>query len=73
MEFQIIKTKSKKGTPEYSWRIVTPIGDVLARSRKYRSYDDCFTDIDFVTINSFSATVRDLTYEPVILPKFEEE
>ena len=73
MEFQIIKTNSKKGTSEYSWRIVTPIGDILARSHNYSSYDDCSTDIDYVTINSFSATVRDLTDELVILPKFEEE
>ena len=73
MEFQIIKTDSKEHTSRYGWRIVTSIGDILASSHNYGSYDDCVADIDYVTVNSFSATIRDLTDEPTVLPAIKED
>ena len=72
MEFQIIKTNSKEHTSRYGWRIVTSIGDILASSHDYSSYDDCVADIDYVAINSFSATIRDLADDPAVLLPPEE-
>lgn len=74
MEFQIVKIGSKKGKSIYSWYIVTNIGDIIAEStREYDSFMDCSDDIDYIAANSFSATLRDLTGEPAILPDIRED
>ncbi len=58
MRFQIIKNTPKNSTKVfYSWRLLTSDGQLLARSRRYKSLEACEKDIHYVALSAVSISL----------------
>ena len=59
MKFQIIENDKiqHSASNRYAWRLLADDGRVLARSRRYKSLDECKHDVRYVALGAVSVSL----------------